>query len=345
MTQNARLRFLEPDDPLWLSFITNLSEAAVFHHPAWLNCIAHSYHYRPFVAAIIDDNDIIVAGVPVIEIRNILGQKRWVSLPFTDHCSPLAINQPSMDGLIHQLTMATTRYPYADFEIRSSIHSDHEWHTTENFHHHVINLQAGFSTVTQAVSKMHMRNVRIAERSGLQVDWGKDIDHIDRFYELHLHTRRRLGVPVQPYKYFNHLRLDLCEKNLASILLILKNGQCLAAGVFLHWGKSMVYKYGASEKEAWSLKPNNLLFFEAIRWGCSNSYSLLDLGRTNPRNSGLRQFKSGWGAAEYQLAYSSTKKKKAFSFYSQLEQAVKPFIRVSPAWLCKALGSLYGYFG
>ena len=46
--------------------------------------------------------------------------------------------------------------------------------------------------------------------------------------------------------------------------------------------------------------PNNLLYWEMIRWGCENGYRRFDFGRSSP-NSGTYRFKKQWGAREEPL--------------------------------------------
>jgi len=51
------------------------------------------------------------------------------------------------------------------------------------------------------------------------------------------------------------------------------------------------------------LRANNLVMWEAIRWGRDHGYRSLCLGRTEPGNDGLRHFKMGWGAQERVIWY------------------------------------------
>jgi len=43
--------------------------------------------------------------------------------------------------------------------------------------------------------------------------------------------------------------------------------------------------------------------WEAIKWFSQNGYDSLCFGRSEPENSGLIQFKSGWGTTEQQIHY------------------------------------------
>ena len=59
----------------------------------------------------------------------------------------------------------------------------------------------------------------------------------------------------------------------------------------------MIVPWASSLREYFSLCPNNLLYWEMIRWGCKNGYQRFDFGRSSP-DSGTYRFKKQWGAKE-----------------------------------------------
>jgi hypothetical protein len=169
---------------------------------------------------------------------------------------------------------------------------------------------------------------------------------MEMFYHLHLQTRRRQGMPIQPRRFFDILESSLIEKGLGFVLLAYKDDKCLAASVFLHWKHTLTYKYGASAADGLNLRPNNLLMWNAIQWGCEHGYSMLDLGKTDLADIGLRSFKSSWGAEEVPLAYSTLPAEPASPVTGKLMPFVRKVIRSSPLWVCRATGALlYKHFG
>ena len=79
----------------------------------------------------------------------------------------------------------------------------------------------------------------------------------------------------------------------------------IAGAVYALFQGQIVYKFGASDRDAQPLRPNNLVMWEAIRWGCRNGSRTFHFGRTEPENSGLSQFKRSWGASEESISYYS----------------------------------------
>lgn len=185
---------------------------------------------------------------------------------------------------------------------------------------------------------MHQRNVRKAERAGVEIKWGTTASDVETFYRLHLLTRQRLGVLIQPRRYFYLFAKSIIERGLGFVLTAWAEQVPIAVAMFLAWNGTLMYKYGASDAEYWKCRPNNLLFWEAIHWGCENGYHTFDWGRTDLDDQGLREFKSGWGAMEEPLTYSMVANALFRESSGGLRNAVKAVIRRSPQWVCQAIG-------
>ena len=96
----------------------------------------------------------------------------------------------------------------------------------------------------------------------------------------------------------------LIKSGLGFVVLAYKDSTPIAGALFLAWNGTLIYKYSASDPLYWRYRPNNLVLWTAIRWGCEHGYHLMDFGKTDLANQGLRDFKSGWGATETPLIYS-----------------------------------------
>ena len=86
-------------------------------------------------------------------------------------------------------------------------------------------------------------------------------------------------------------------------MLASHKGKNIASAVYFHFGDKAIYKYGASDKRYQNLRANNLVMWEAIRWFSKNGFKEFSFGRTEPENSGLLQFKRGWGTEEKTIRY------------------------------------------
>jgi lipid II:glycine glycyltransferase (peptidoglycan interpeptide bridge formation enzyme) len=211
---------------------------------------------------------------------------------------------------------------------------------------HTVKLTPDPQAVMKGFERTHRQNIGTAAKRGVHIERGTGPEHLRCFYAMQLETRRRFGLPVQPWKFFDLLGKQILAQGLGFILLAYKDAECLAGGLFLHWQKTLTYKYAASSGKDQEYRPNNLLSWTAMQWGCENGCTAFDLGRTDLENAGLRRFKKGWGAEESPLTYSMLSATPPKASESRLMSLVEPLIQKAPPWVCKAAGELiYRHFG
>ena len=108
----------------------------------------------------------------------------------------------------------------------------------------------------------------------------------------------------------------------------------------------MTYKYGASDRRHLGVRPNNLLFMEAIDWGCANGARVLDFGRTTHDNEGLRAFKRAWGAEETTLRHTYFADRAPATTDGRALRMLGHVIRRAPAPVGRVVGeALYRHIG
>jgi CelD/BcsL family acetyltransferase involved in cellulose biosynthesis len=340
---------LELTDPRWTDFVATHPAATPFHHPDWTRLVAGCYGFRAFALAVSDATGAVRAGLPVVEVRHLGGGTRWVSLPFTDYCPPLVSTREEKEQLVAALQRSSRAAGARRVDIRAPIADGPA--TGPHALRHVIALSRDPAGVYANFHHSQVqRNIRRAEREGLTVRQGSSPDDLlDTFYQLHLRTRRRQGVPVQPRRFFRLLWDHAIATGLGSVLVVEAAGQPIAAGVFLRWNETVVYKFGASDESCWKLRPNHLLMWHAIRTACEQGYGVFDFGRTDIGHEGLRSFKLSWGAAEEPIFYDTLgaapePAPPADGSEGMATRVLGTVIRHSPPLLCRAVGeALYRY--
>jgi len=189
------------------------------------------------------------------------------------------------------------------------------------------------------------RALRRADRSVLNTTIERDLPAVRAYYRLHGLTRRRQGAPIQPWRFFQLIHQQLIAEGLGMVVLARVRGRPVAGALFLSWNSNLIYKFGASDPAFWDLRPNNLVIWTAIEWGCANGYRVLDLGKSDTHNLGLRRFKSGWGAKEVPLHHTVLPSGAGPERSGLALRAASGLIRHSPVIAARALGELlYGRF-
>ena len=347
MARSEPVALLSLDDPRWSSFVARSADATPFHHPSWAQLLALTYRYRGFVVGVEDVDGSLVAGAPFIEVRSLSGRRSLVSLPFTDECHPLANDDEARGVLFAALGVACERFRTSRADVRGVVDA-YGWRTGADAVIHELELETDVEEVRRRFSRSQViRNIARAEREGIVVRRATEAEDLDAFYALHTRTRRRQGVPVQPRRFFTLLWSHLIERGHAFILLAYATEPRPVAGaLFLRDRETTVYKFGASDMHSWPLRPNHLIFWTAIKEACARGDRLLDFGRTDLSNAGLRAFKSTWGARERPLRYSVLRARPGAATEGVSSRALSVAIRKGPEWLCRGAGeTLYRFAG
>ena len=114
------LQTLTLDDLRWMDFIHSRREAHIFHHPCWLKNLEQVYGYRGFFLALLNKEGQVSAGLPMMEVSSPLTGRRWVSVPFSDHCAPLYEGKTALEELTSGLVDLAAQKAIPRMELRWS---------------------------------------------------------------------------------------------------------------------------------------------------------------------------------------------------------------------------------
>ena len=152
------------------------------------------------------------------------------------------------------------------------------------------------------------RNVRIAEKKGVEVISECTREQLQPFFDLYKTTAERDGFTGRPLSYFENLWDNLAENGLAKLFLTRYESQYLSGAMCFVIGDKAVYVYGASSNENRNVMPNYAMQWAMIRWardlGCK-TYDFRGVAPIKPGEEatpeaehlqGLNRFKEGFGA-------------------------------------------------
>ena len=330
--------------PGWDDMVRAHEDYSFFHSSSWARALWQAYNFTPLYFTLFEQGRLAVL-VPVMEIRNSLMPKKAVSLPFTDMSDPIIDGSVSWREVIGELVEYGQWEGWKSLEIRGMNIGDEAIPSTDYFSHE-LPLSGDENAVFRNFSNGTRGNIKKASREGVEVTITASIESLDAFYALHSLTRKRHGLPPQPYSFFAKVFDTILSAKMGFISLAAFKGKPVAAAMFFHFGSKAIYKYAASDPAFQNLRPNNLVLWEAIRWYCRNNFSSMNLGRTEPDNDGLRYYKSGWGAHEDVLKYYKYDfSRKAFvRGTAHVPELYTALFKKMPAPVLNAVGSfLYKY--
>lgn len=269
----------------------------VFHSAEWLQVLQETYGFEPLS---------VQAGggtLSLMEAKGLLGGRRGVSLPFTDYCPPLVNSGGNFSELWSAATTLGRQRGWKYLELRGGKEWLPDAPASLRFYRHVLDLRGGEEALTGRFEDRARQPVRKAERMGVKVEKRQDLKAMRTYYRLHCGTRKKHGVPPQPWAFFLNIHKHLVSKGLGVLLLAQMDQIAVAGAVFLYREKKAIFKFGASDETRQEARGNNLVLWEGIRWLAEQGCEELDFGRTSVNNEGLRRFKTGWGGREETIEY------------------------------------------
>jgi len=286
----------------WDKLILQHPEATFFHSSAWADVLSKTYQHEPQYIGCFRKNELL-ALVPMMEIQSRFTGCRGVGLPFTDRCAPLLFHNDAFELVLHSLSDLARKRSWKHFELRGGIHEPSIAAPSVRFYEHILDLRKSSGGLFSNFSSANRRAIRKAERSEIRLETSDSPEAIRKYYQLHVRTRKRHGLPPQPFSFFDNIQKSVIETGMGFVTLAYIGVVPIAGAVFFHFGRSAIYKFGASDENFHEHRVNNLLMWKGIEALRNNGFEQLYFGRTSWNNPGLRKYKLGWGTEEKTLTY------------------------------------------
>ncbi len=301
MNSFGELITLPLNSPEWMDFIQNMPNATIFHHPTWLNAISQVYGYKAFGLVLRNSTGEICAALPMAFVDSFLTGKRWISYPFSDYCFPLSRTEQDLVQFSRSIIQYCQENQIDPLEIRWNMTLHPQYQNRIEAVIHFKQLDSNIDQIALSIDRKTRQAIKQAGERGVRVEQGVSSQDLQTFYHLHEETRRKQGVPVQPWKFFEQLGKNVIDTGHGYIFLAYIEDRCIAGAIIFFFNKTVTYKFGASIQDERNLRPNQLILWRIIQWSCENNFTTLDFGKTDSENIGLRDFKRRWGAEEQPL--------------------------------------------
>ncbi len=195
-------------------------------------------------------------------------------------------------------------------------------------------------TVFKEFIKSKCRNqIRKSQKSNLYIEFGKNKNLIDDFYNLFSTTMHRYGTPA-----FNKRLFELIvEKLNANIFVVYKEDIAISALILIEDEDISFVPWAASENQFSKYCPSHLMYFEAINYSIDNGRKIFDFGRSNYAGNTYK-FKSQWGATPVKIDILKSNRENIYNKYSYAskiwQKLPKKLVDFAGAKLCKYLEDL-----
>jgi hypothetical protein len=303
VTAQHSVRLLNPlQDKLWDTRLASQGIGSFFQGAAWARVLEATYGYKPnYFAAFSGER--LNALLPIMEVDSWLTGRRGISLPFTDYCDPLVGDIATFQAVLERAEAHGRERKWKYLELRAGTPFLHSALPSQRFYGHEIALVEDDKRMFGALAPSVRRAIRKAGKQGLAVEISADARGVREFYALQCRTRRKHGLPPQPFKFFQNLQSWILSEGRGIIMLARLGARAVAGSIFLHIGQQAIYKFGASDETMLELRGNDMIMWEGMKYFAAKGFRTLHLGRTSLANHGLRRFKLGWGAHEFMIDY------------------------------------------
>jgi FemAB-related protein (PEP-CTERM system-associated) len=301
MTEISRLGREEGE--VWDDYVRRAGEASYCQLSGWRRVIETAYgHQSVYLWA--RDGGKVKGVLPLVLFRNLRFGLSLVSMPYLDDGGISADDYATATELYRRARGLCDEYQADVIDLRHRRPSGLDVAP----HGSKVTFSLPLSDPERMWSGLDakVRNqVRKAMKSGLQTTWG-GLEALDAFYDVFATNMRDLGSPVHARRFFAAI---LSEFRTSARLILVKDGDAtIAGGVCIAFRDTVIVPWAAARRDYRPKCPNNLLYWEAIRWSCQEGFGYFDFGRSSP-GSGTYAFKKQWGAVESPLAWQCFQRK------------------------------------
>ena len=305
-------------DKRWEAFLADHPDAVIYQHPGWIRALEDEYGRECIALACEDASGQLRGILPLMATSGLpwdLGgprtRRRLSSLPRTPLAGPLATDPEAARALIcASIELVRTD---ASLELELKPHGELEkitdglvrlpWRQT-----FVLELPRDPETLRFGNARNHSRirwSINKSTKHGVHVRTAEDEHDLRAWYQLYLENMRWNAVPPRSYRFFVALWRALHPLGLIHLLLaeqkVATQVHLLAGSIVLSYGQTAFYAFNGCRRDAFSLRPNDIIQWHAIHHACKRGFRWYDLGEVAEDHPLLADFKSKWGANPQRL--------------------------------------------
>lgn len=290
------VRTVDPGNPeeasRWNSYIQASPQATLSHRIEWLRVIRRVFGHATYPLALFDSAGNITGVLPLVFFNSLLFGRFLVSVPFVNYGGVIADGHQEASLLIAEAEELRQRLAASHVELR---HSNSVIENIPTKSHKVcltLDLMDSAELQWKSFDSKTRNQIRKAQKNDLTVKFGS-LDLLDDFYEVFTRNMRDLGTPVYHRNFFKEI---INEFNSSSkIVVTYKDNNAVAAGIIL-WDETTVeIPWASSIREFNTFCPNNIMYWEIIKFSINSKFKNFDFGRSTP-GGGTYKFKTQWGA-------------------------------------------------
>ena len=306
----------QKDAPKWNETVDRDPHGNFFDRFEWcqgLGVISEKINPLPLF---IEDDGKVTGVFPLCLIRNSL-RKSLESLPFSDYGGGPFFRKKTMlecpeffGEFIYNIIELGSKKDCLNISIRRAYFQDlinrdminKPVITDTNTCTFIISLQQGIDQIYKGLKKSRRVSIKEGKKRGVVIRQAEDLNDLQNYYEIYVHTMNRLKSNPLPYRFFEHIWKMFNPRNEVKIFMAEYNNKPVA-GILQFIYKNVCYWTGnVSFEKYWDKRPTDVLLWHSIEWAVANDLELFDMGSTvDDPSSGHYFFKKTWGGTKMTL--------------------------------------------
>lgn len=300
------------DRKTWDEFVLRAKDGTIAHLFGWREVIEKSYGIQSMMLAVVD-NGRMRGVLPVGLVRGLIVEKQLVSMPFLDYGGACADGSPGVAEALIKEAMQLSHQHKSRILIRSldrfsgdlscSLHKVTMW----------LPLAKTEEEMLRQLPSDRRNRLKKGLRHGLSSTL-HGVDGVDEFYHVWSINMRDLGSPPHSREFFRSILETLGDA--ARILIVHDKGEPIAGAILLQFRGVLSIPWVSSLRAHFNKSPNQVLYWEAMRFAIASRCTHLDFGRST-KGSGTYEAKRQWGAEPRQM-YLCSNREESGSFKDEM---------------------------
>ncbi len=279
------------DGARWDELVARASDGTVMHLFGWKAVCENAYGHRTFYLAAADGDD-IRAVLPLVLVKGPLVEPHLVSVPYMDYGGVCGNGDEEAERALAERAVAIAEAHRAKLVLRYLREPGLDLPVSHEKVTMFLDLGTSESALWERLPSTRRNRIRKGQKSGLSVRF-PGADEVERFYTVFATNMRDLGSPVHGIPFFREI-LEQLPAN-ARLVLLEQGSVAVGAALMLVFKGVISLPWISSLRPYFHLCPNQVLYWESMKWGIGEGHDILDFGRSS-RDSGTFEAKRQWGA-------------------------------------------------
>jgi len=287
------------DCEAWDRYVRGSDRSEHYHLSGWKAVLENSYGNKTVYLEAIENGEI--RGVlPLALVRGFYLAPHLASLPYLSWAGVCADDVEAADALVREAGRWGRRvgakyvelHNTRQLEVANASADGQKLVTSSDKVAMVLPLDRDPEVLWNGFKAKVRNQVKKATKSGLRVEVG-GAEFLPAFYAVYSENMRDLGSPVHSKRFFESVLQEFPGD--LRLFVVYKDTRVAGAAILVTYKGSAEVPWASSRREFLQHCPNNLLYWEMIRYACRQGLQKFDFGRST-QGTGTYRFKKQWGS-------------------------------------------------